>query len=273
MRDIILAFVLVTAVRGVQAQNLSDVNPRLPNNRSTKVHSVFVNLSGDDGISRRLWAYLQYELEDQGVKLVNAENKADAVLTVVVDRKPSKKEVVIGVSQIEFIDGSGASSATLCHTISTDKKATFELFNTAGESLAKRIRDKYPKAKSIKLEPNSDTRVAPRFAEEFNSELKKDGIALTNNSDVRITLRLIPTTVKLQEEELEYRYELLTRGEITRASGHGTDGLSVVPINPPADCPERFSDMAWAVKGNRAVFDLAQRIAETITKPIKLPEF
>ena len=261
-----LSIVLLLLSQNLLAQNSKTVTPAAENE---KIRSVFVNVTGAAKFSKRVWAYLELELGDAGVEVVNAENKADAIVSVEVKKVEEIGHMSYGVTQLRMTNQGKTQSTETCGTISSEEDAREGLFSSSGEDIADQLREQYPAAKTILIKKTSDTSVAPKAREQLATglKLKEFEPSDSENADLVVNISLVARKVSVQEVIVEYEYGVARRTRQTGAlSGSGGNIFSAKVSSPPEVCPDRFSDLKWLARGNIALFELAQEVIKRVVE-------
>lgn len=235
-----------------------------PSVQKSKVKKVFINVKGSPRAAHRLEGFLKLEMEDAGIQTANSEGDADAVIGGEINVEIEHANIYFGVLQMQITADSHIEKTESCEAISTGEDG--ELFSSAAENAVQAIRKKYPKAQTISLDPASNTRASKEFGLQLPGELKGSNFTITASRSADLVLRfdLERRKAPLEESVVAYKIRILTPNGALIWDTSGSDVLSAKPEgDPPAVCPNRFSDFAW-MQHKDAFFSVANGLVKNI---------
>jgi len=232
----------------------------------TRIRTVFLNLTGDPKYAHRLWTYLDFELEDVGVTLANTEVGADAVIDGTVATEVKNTTFALGAVRLGSTAGGSTVDLSFCASLSTDANAA--VFDTSGAEVGKAVREKYPSATTVTIDPRSDLAKSERFKDNLIRSLRDSGfkVAASPPSDITLHVDLVPLKVPIEEKVVHYEISALARDGtlLNRATGDGV--LSATALErAPEECPDRLDNMDWLSDTN-ALASAARMVAQQLKK-------
>jgi len=232
--------------------------------KTKKIKKVFLNIRGDAKLGHRLWTYLDFELEDRGIALVDSEKDADAVADIDLTKEVVTANLGLGVIRIHSqVDGKNVEE-NQCASLSTNEDDG-ELFAASAEGAAHSLRRRFPKAHTVKLDDASDWASSESFRSKFTQNIKDSGFVLVDGPKADIVLRvnLEKKKVPVDEETVAYRMSLIARGgERGPVSSSGTRTLfAKLKSSAPEVCPDRFDNLDWVAENGGALYQTAHQLA------------
>lgn len=232
----------------------------------TRITRLFVNLTGDPKITRHLYAFLQLELEDVGIEVVESESRADAELDGNLVRKIRAGELNVGVLHLEVASGNDTKQWDDCGA--TANGIGNDLFNTSAGDVAASLRDKYPNAAKILIDPASDLSASEIFGASFESFLRKSKFELVKGApfDLRVKVRLEIQKVKIDQDDLLWDLDVRMRDGNLVYSEKGSTPITATASTIPTLCGGSLHDLSWLSGRQDQVFELARSTAKSLTQ-------
>ncbi len=258
------SLLLMSACEAAFAQTTQHVG--LPGNQTSRISKVFVNLTGDTRLSRRLWSFIDFELEDAGIMLMNTEVGADTIINGQVDPEITNHRLSLGVARIELTVNGKTETVDSCESLSSDENG--DVFNQSAEAVAEKIREKFPTARTVKLDSVSNTKASETFASELPGWLKKSGFGTVESptADVFLRVDLTRENVLVEEDGVKYGIGAFYRDGSTLFDERGDGILSAKLLGtPPELCPDRVADLEW-LYGDDPLFRVARDVARQIRR-------
>jgi hypothetical protein len=234
-------------------------------NIQAKPRRVFINLTGDEKTSQRVWTLLGFDIEDEGMVLSTTESGVDVVISGRITRMSEKDIVRLGVVRMEATAGNSTRKSDSCASLHQGPGED-ELFGGSGKVYAEQLRDEYPKAKSVRVDPASDLTPSKEFAAEFTKSLKESrfSVVYSGSADLTVKVALVAQKVAIQTETLHYEISIAERGGMHRSQRSGDNVISAkLAEKPPAACPESLEDLSWLSQSD-AFCGLAREIVADI---------
>jgi len=231
-----------------------------------RIGKVFINVTGDPKLAHRLWTYMDFELEDAGITVTTTESDADAIISGDISRKNSDHRLGVGVVRMEVTAEGQMEKIDECE--STNSAEDGEVFNGAAIGIAKRIREKYPRAQTVKLDPASNMEVSDTFRTELPAWLNKSGFTLVDNKPADLILRvdLVREKVPIVENEMDYEVAAASRdGSVLLERSGGWVLSARLAGAPPELCAANVESLQWLYQDD-GVYSLARQLAKTIAK-------
>lgn len=258
--------------------NLGPLSSAFPQNKAqpnfhdspkTRITKVFLSVAGDPKLSHRLWTFIEFELEDAGIIIVNSEREADALISGEVNVLTTKHYLALGILRATFKAGGTTDKIESCGSMNSDEAG--DVFSQSAGGMVDKIREKYPKARTVSVDAKSNTKESDTFDSDLANYLNKSGLELSDSSEADITVHLELVRYKIAVEEKELKYEITVLPTI--GSGLSTQrGGGVISANAldraPEACPDRVEDLEWLSQGD-PLCGAAQTLARNILKPKK----
>lgn len=229
------------------------------------IKNVFLNIRGDARATRRMWTYLDFELEDRGFTVVDSEHDADAVLDMEIESKPHVEDLSVGMVHLRFHAGGNDTQEETCAALG---HGTVDLFDGTPEDIVLDLKKRFPDAHTVKLDSTSDIAASKLFHAKFEEALKTTKLALVadGSADVLLDVKLAVAQVAIEEQTLHYELHAVTR-ERQLFSDTGTLILSArLKDHAPDACPERFNDLAWVTTSGDPIVNVALSVAKDLVK-------
>jgi hypothetical protein len=227
----------------------------------TRVAKVFINITGDPKLAHRLWTFIDLELEDSGILVTNTEADADTIINGTVSAKTEPKNLTLGVVRMQLTVHNKAEKMDSCATLSTEEKG--ELFDLSYDNVADELRQKYPDARTVMIDPASDMKASPLFREKLPAQLKTSGFAVANAKPADLVLRieLVREKVAIEEDIETFEISVVSRNRQVQFSESGSGVLSSrLTGHAPEVCPDRLTDLEWLSRDG--LFRTSQSIAK-----------
>lgn len=234
--------------------------------RGTQMKSVFVNVTGDPKLSRRLWMLLGFELEDASFQRANTDDDADTVVDGTIQTRVAKVNLGLGVIRMQATVGGQVQNLDSCASLSSDENG--QVFNGAATQIGETLRTKYPDASTIRIDPTSNTTRSEPFSDELARSLRKSNFKIVDTSPSDITLRveLVQEKVPVEENLADYELAVSTRDGMRQYTSNGTIvGFATLAGPPPALCPSRFDDLDW-LSGSDTLYRVARGVVKEMKK-------
>ena len=225
-----------------------------------KVTRVFINLKGDPKLVHRLATFLGLELEDAGIIITRTEPEAEAVISGELSTQDNRVNFGLGLVRMEATANDHADKINSCATLSTAEDG--ELFDSSAGTAAGLVREKYPNARTVRLDPASDMAVSSKFGAELPHELKTSGFSVSDSmpADIALRINLERQKVAIDEHLAEYEIRVVTRNRAVLSSYKGEDILFAKAADAaPAACADRFTDFKW-LYSNDPLLSAARKI-------------
>jgi hypothetical protein len=261
-----IAVVLVTVLFSLVSAGSSAQSGQFSGTTSpstTTVRKVFLNVTGDAKLTHRLWTFLDLELEDTGIQLMNTEANADAEVDAEVNAQTENQNLGIGVMKLWSTANDKTEITSSCESLGTPEDGEF--FASSTDSLATRLREKYPNAKTVQLDPASDTTASKVFPLQIPSALKTSGFTLVESGTPDVTLRFDLTRKRVPVEERVIKYKISARlsDRSLLFSSEGTGVISARATSAPQLCPGQVTDLDW-LSGPDPLFQIAERVVKQL---------
>ncbi len=229
----------------------------------TPIRKVFVNATGDEALSHKVYRFLDVELEDSGVTLVTTEKDADLVLNLEIRFDTLDTQLIYGLTRVEYILQDKTETAQDCGSLSTGDGAEF--FDKQAEWVAHDLQKRFPNAHAIQIDSGSKMQDSQVFERDFPVELKKSKLNIVNsNPDVSVRITLEKKSIPRKATIVSYEFRAVGRGEYPRWTGNGNVPYSSKLMAPaPQACPDRFTDLSW-IAPKDAAYDIAHSVASHI---------
>lgn len=241
----------------------TDVRTVVGGTRSTPIRKVFLNLTGDPRLAHHLWLFLELKLDDVHIALANTEKDADAIVDGVVTEETTTQNLSHGLIKITTKTNGKTDKLDLCASTSTTD--TGDLFVGSSANVLTRLRGKYPKAVTVKIDPESNTSLSDGFVDELRRSLKTSDfkIAESGTADIELEIDLAKEKIPIAERTVRYDVKVLSReGVLSKSEGTGILSAGLEGSAPPA-CPASFDNFDWLL-GNDALFQTARSIAKQL---------
>ncbi len=227
-----------------------------------RIRKVFLNLTGDPKLAHRLWTFLEIELDDAHISLANTEADADSVIDGKVTEQVHTQNLGLGVIRMQITTNGKTESLDSCASTSTDENG--DLFNGSATGVFQRLREKYPKALTVKLDPASNMTRSESFSAELPRSLKAADFKFVEaaNADLGVRIDLIPEKVPVVEREIAYDVTARSIDGSVPFSSKGSGVLSAGLEGPaPQPCPKNFSDLDWLANAD-PLFNVARAVSK-----------
>lgn len=227
------------------------------------VRKVFLNVTGDPKLTHRLVSFLELELEDTGIQLMNTEANADAEVDAEVTAQTENQNLGIGVMKLSSAANGKTEITSSCESLGTPEDGEF--FASSTDGLASQLRKKYPDAKSVKIDSASDTTASKVFSYQLPGALKTSSFILVESGTADVTLRIDLTREKVPVEEHAIKYKVsahLGDGSLLFTSD-GTGVISARAASTPQLCPERVSNLDW-LSSTDPLFQVAEQVVKRL---------
>jgi hypothetical protein len=230
---------------------------------TTTVRKLFLNVTGDPKLAHRLLSFLDLELEDTGIQLMNTEGNADAEVDAEVHAQIETQNLGIGVMKLWSTANGKTEITSSCESLGTPEDGEF--FASSTDGLAIQLRKKYPNAKTVKLDTASDTTASKVFSYQIPSALKASAFTIVESGTADVTLRVDLTREKVSVEEniIKFKVSANLRDGSQLFTSDGTSVISAKASSTPQLCPARVSDLDW-LSGPDPLFQLAERLAKQL---------
>jgi len=230
-----------------------------------RIRKVFINITGDPKLAHRLLSFFDLEFEDTGIQLTNTEADADAEIDVEVNAEVENANLGIGIMKVTSISNGKADTKSSCQSLGTQEDGEF--FDSSSDGAATDLRQKYPDAKTVKLDPASDASASKTFLYRLPGALKASAFALVESGSADVTLRVDLTRQKVPVEEhiLKYKMQMTTNDGSRPINSSGTRVISARAITTPDLCPDRVTDLDW-LSTTDPLFQMAQNSVKQIRK-------
>src|SRR5438270_3893947 len=170
---LVIIFAVVTQVRsGVVREfndHIAETSEEVNYGSQIPIARVYLDIKGDPKLARRLASYLDLELDDFGIALAKTQDEADAVIQGQVGVHLRRKSFSYDVIQTQVTFKGTVDQMNSCFGVSTSGNAVF--FHTATTE-ASEIREKYPAAQTVRIDPASNMDASEEFGTELRDELK-----------------------------------------------------------------------------------------------------
>ncbi|MBZ5524082.1 MAG: hypothetical protein LAP21_17745 [Acidobacteriia bacterium] len=237
----IVLFLILASGRAVPAQTSA--------NSGAKPRKVFINLTGDEKSTHRLWMLLSFDLEDEGMAVATAKSGVDIMIDGRITRGPEKDNIRLGVIRMAVTSGNSARRFDSCASLSNgEEDAVDDLFDGEGKLQAGQIRSEYPAARTVRVDPASDLTASKKFAAEFRKSLEESGFSFVDSADADLTVKvaLTPQKIAIETQTLHYEINVSERDGMHSSQQSGDSVVSAkLTEKPPALCPERLEDLSW----------------------------
>ncbi|HLJ29133.1 MAG TPA: rhomboid family intramembrane serine protease [Candidatus Angelobacter sp.] len=230
----------------------------------TRVARVFINLSGNPTLVQRLSSFLKLELEDAGIIVTNTQAEADAVISGEVNAQIQQVNGGFGVIRMQITVNGNVEKIGFCASLSTVDYGDF--FNLSAGDVAGRVRQKYPNARTVKIDSASDMALSNKLGVELPVELKASGFSISESGSADLILRidLAQQKVPVEENTAKYKVRVVTHNGTQLSSESGSGVLfAKLAAAAPAVCPDRFTDLEW-LYSNDPLFAVASRFARDL---------
>jgi hypothetical protein len=244
-RALMPALLLVMLGNGIAVAQTSD-ELKIGGNRGTQMKRVFVNVTGDPKLSRRLWMLIGFELEDASFQRANTDDDADTVVDGKIETRVAKVNLGLGVIRMQATAGGRTQNLDSCATLNGNESG--EVFNGAATRIGETLREKYPDASTIRIDPASNTTQSESFPDELARSLRKANFKIveTSPSDITLRVELVREKVPVEEKLVDYELAVSTRDGMRQYPTHGTIvGSAMLAGPPPALCPSLVNDLDW----------------------------
>jgi len=228
-----------------------------------RIGRVFLNVTGDQKLAHRLLTFFDLEFEDTGIQLMNTEVNADAEVDAEVNPEIEHHNLGIGVIKLSSSANGKTETISSCESLGTPEDGEF--FASSTEGLATNLRQKYPNAKTVKLDPASDTTASNVFAYQLPGSLKAAAFTLVDSgtADVVLLIDLARQKVPVEEHVIKYKVNVTLRDGSRPIYSDGTGVISAKATDAPELCPNRVADLDW-LSGTDPLFQLSERIVKQI---------
>jgi hypothetical protein len=261
IRSALIALLLpmIGGIASAQRQNQSFTDDSQP----TRVRQVFVNVTGDPKLAHRLLAFIDLELEDAGLQLANTEANADAEIDADVASESGSQNLGIGILRARLTADGKSEAHDSCESLSSSEDGDF--FGLAAQPLADWVREKFPKADTIRVDPASDTTASNLFGAELPGFLKASGLKVVDSgtADATLLVRLAKEKVSVEETILKYKLSLTLKNGSVPLRSNETSITSATAKSAPELCPSRVDDLDWLV-GQDPFFQIARSLVKTL---------
>ena len=232
----------------------------------SRIRTVFLNLTGDQKFAHRLWTFLDFELEDIGVSLANTEVEADAVVNGKVSAGVHKQNFALGVVRLRTTVKGQTTDQSFCASMSTDENAA--VFDTSGDDVGDKVREKYPSASSLAIDSASDMTKSERFKDALMRSLRNSNfkVVTSPSPDIALHVDLVPEKVPIEENVVTYEIAVVAKDGTLLYSSSGSGVLSAVATVPaPQECPREFLNLDWVANSN-SLPSTARMLAQQLKK-------
>jgi len=264
-RALLPGLLLVMLGSGTAVAQTSD-ELKIGGNRGPQMKKVFVNVTGDAKLSRRLWMILGFELEDAFFQRANTDDDADTVVDARIQTRVAKVNLGLGVIRMQVTAGGRAQNLDSCASLSSNENA--ELFNGAATQIGETLRANYSDSLIIRIDPTSNMTQSEPFSDELARSLRKSNFKIVDASPSDITLRveLVQEKVPVEENLADYELAVSTRDGMRQYTSTGNIVVSATLAGPPpAVCPSRFDDLDW-LSGGSTLYQVARGIVKEMKK-------
>lgn len=256
------------ALKYLNAQNfISSSRINYPN-RPPKLARVFLDLKGDPKLVRYFSSLLRAELENDGITVTNSAAEADAVVHGEIHAQIEHTNLGLGVIRMQIDSQHDQQKIDSCASLSTDAEGNFFDQIAAGNA-AERARTRYPDARTVRLDPESDMAASSQFADELPSKLKKSGFTVVQSgpADIALHIALLPQKVSIEEDEAAYDIRVVAQDGAPLYEFNGSAVLFAKLAGPaPAACPERVTDLKWIYNTN-TFYSIVKDVASDLYAP------
>jgi hypothetical protein len=153
-----------------------------------------------------------------------------------------------------------------CASISTDEDGRF--FEQSAGNAAGDIRKKYPKARTIRLDPSSDMTASKSFSNELPEALRSSEFVIVSSgaADLELRVDLLPQKVPILENVVKYEVEVSGADGSREFNTTGSEVLSakLAGVAPEA-CPGQFAEFDWLTHGN-PLFNISRNLVRDLRK-------
>jgi membrane associated rhomboid family serine protease len=227
-----------------------------------KVRRVFIHVKGNPKLVHRLEGFLKVELEEAGIQIAGNEKEADAVIGGEITSDITHESLGLGIVKMQVTAYGNVEQTDFCAETATGEGVDY--FDSSSSEVAEKIRQKYPNARTVKLDSASDTKASKKFDQELPGELKRSNFIISESlpADVILRINLESRKFRFDQAVVHYNISILTsKGAIVSThSGNGSLYAKIVD-KPPAFCAGRFSGLTWLPHNNDA-FSLVDQIVE-----------
>jgi hypothetical protein len=226
-----------------------------------KVGKVFINIIGNPKLAHRLWTFIDLEMEDSGILVTNTEADADTIINGTVSTKTEPQDLTIGVIRMQLTAHDKAERMDSCATLSTKKNG--ELFDITRYDVADKLRQKYPDAQTVMIDPASDMTASALFSEKLPAQLKTSGFAVVNAkpADLFLRVELVREKVTIEEDKETYEINVASRDRQVQLRESGGGVLSArLTGHVPEACPDRIN-LEWLTMRD-SLFETSRELAK-----------
>jgi hypothetical protein len=239
---------LLAAVMVVIASSLAAAVPS-PNSMA-KPRTVFLNLTGDETLTRSLRPLIVHDLEASGMAVSSTEKDADIIVSGKVTHALEKRSLEVGTIRFLITSKLGAVDETACAAVSATKEDDLFQGTLAGEP--KELRQRYRTLSTARVDPESNLALSKSFGPDFAAGLTRAGFhVVESDADLNVKINLAAKMVVISEDVMHWDFEILGRGTENSDLFQGNGILSVQPFDrPPSVCADRFTDLNWLADRN-----------------------
>jgi len=266
---LVVMFATVIGLRGdVVQQYREELALRIDPAAAGKTHvmRIFMDVKGNPKLVRRLRNFLNIELEEAGITIVDNQAEADATILGDITAEIERKNIGFGVVGMETSAKGKTDKREFCAAMSTAEDGEF--FDRSAENVAHQIRHTHPDAQTVKLHPASNMAASEVFGRNLPEELKSSGFTVTDSSPADLILRisLAPQKAPVDESVMKYKLRIATPNGVllTGESGGGVLFAKLAGA-APAVCPDRFVELGW-LYSNDPFFAVARNLVKIILK-------
>jgi membrane associated rhomboid family serine protease len=205
------------------------------------VKQVFLNLKGDPKLVHRFSTFLNLELEEDGIAIAKDRTEADAVINGEVHIKAERRDLAFRVIEMQITANGDVERSSSCTTVRSDEDDDF--FKTSARDVARKLRDKYPDARTVSLDTASDMTASTEFGKDFLEQLKTSGftVAPSTPADVAVRIKLAVQKVSVDENSTAYDIKAVSRNGTGLFNSHGS-GVTSTGL---ADASQGACAVSW----------------------------
>lgn len=263
---ILLIALLFVVVRKNSSYSRTSQEIHSGGGHGTEIKSVFVNVKGDSRLNHRLGILLGFELEDAQIRLATSESGADAIVNGEVQAQVDKHNLGLGVVRMLVTANGKTKNLSFCASLGSDEDNQ-TLFNGAATSTGESLRTKYPNSSTIRMDLKSNMTRSQTFSDELARSLRNSNFKIVDkpSTDITLLMDLVVEKVPVEEDLVHHEIVVVSKDGTQLYTSNGNGVLSAKLVGPPpAQCPDRFSDLDWLSDNNPLAV-----IARNVTKFIK----